>query len=433
MVEINRATFLPKMTDVGAGFAPAAPVKIADCGVDRTILQDLALRTAYQLPQFTTEQMATRMHVAHPIADDLLEQLRKDGMLEVQGQEGPFSYRYSISGKGRERAERLSHICGYVGPAPVSLEAYRAMLEWQSEQTTAPGPDEVKKALAELVIPEDSALIAGLAVSSGRSLFVSGPPGNGKTTLGHLLNKIGGSDIWIPYCIAVDNFNIIRLYDSHCHEIIEHDAKQSIDKRWVKIKRPFVVAGGEMTLASLDLAYVPALNYYEAPLHMKANGGTFLIDDFGRQRVAPDELLNRWIIPLEQRIDFLTLHTGQKIEVPFLLMLIIATNLDPEEVTDPAFLRRIGYRMQITAPSPEAYAEIFRQYAERCGAQVDPAVITTLLERYRTSGKELRACEPRDLILRVSDICRFRGQELAITNETVQLAWNGYFGTSNAA
>jgi SpoVK/Ycf46/Vps4 family AAA+-type ATPase len=161
---------------------------------------------------------------------------------------------------------------------------------------------------------------------------------------------------------------------------------------------------------------------------MKANGGTFLIDDFGRQHVAPEDLLNRWIVPLEHRIDFLTLHTGQKIEVPFLLMLIIATNLDPKDVTDPAFLRRIGYRIQINAPTPESYTQIFRQYAKRCGAEADDSVITRLLERYKSTGKELRACEPRDLILRASDICSYRNQPLQITDEIIGMAWDAYFG-----
>ena len=429
MIEMASEDYLPKMIDIGAGFAPAAPGKIADCGIDRSILLDLVLRTAYMLPQFTTQQMATRTHLSHTIASELLEQLRKDNLLEVQGQEGHFSYRYLISGRGRERAERLLEICGYTGPAPVSLEAYRAMLEWQSEQNPSPTAEDVKKALAELVLPEDVVATAGVAMSSGRSLFVSGPAGNGKTTLGHLLNKTAGSDMWIPYSIAIDNSYIIRLFDSHCHEVVEHDATQPVDKRWVKIRRPFVVAGGEMTLASLDLAYIPALRYYEAPLHMKANGGTFLIDDFGRQHLAPDQLLNRWIIPLEHKIDFLTLNTGQKIQVPFLLMLIIATNLDPKDVTDPAFLRRIGYRVQINAPTPESYAEIFRQYATKCGvAKVDAKVIDGLLARYRSTGRELRSCEPRDLILRAADICRYRGEELVLTDEIIRQAWNGYFG-----
>jgi predicted ATPase with chaperone activity len=183
-----------------------------------------------------------------------------------------------------------------------------------------------------------------------------------------------------------------------------------------------------MTLESLDLAYLPALKYYEAPLHMKANGGTFLIDDFGRQRVEPHELLNRWIIPLEHQIDFLTLHTGQKIQVPFLLMLIIATNLDPKDVTDPAFLRRLGYRARLSAPTEELYAKIFQQYAARCGLTLERALIEHILARYRASQREMRACEPRDLIERVRDICNHSGQKLTIDTKLMDLAWEGYFG-----
>jgi hypothetical protein len=183
-----------------------------------------------------------------------------------------------------------------------------------------------------------------------------------------------------------------------------------------------------MTLDSFDLIYSPSLRYYEAPLHVKANGGTFLIDDFGRQRVDPHELLNRWIIPLENRIDYLTLHTGMKIQVPFLQLLIIATNLDPERVTDPAFLRRIGYRLFLAPPSPERYHEIFRRYAERHGITVPPGLVARLLERYATEGRELRGCEPRDLIERARDICRFTGRPLELDDDVMALAWAGYFG-----
>ena len=185
-----------------------------------------------------------------------------------------------------------------------------------------------------------------------------------------------------------------------------------------------------MTLDSFDLTYSPALRYYEAPLHLKANGGTYLIDDFGRQRVDPHELLNRWIVPLEHRIDYLTLHTGQKIQVPFRVMLIIATNLDIGAITDPAFLRRMGYRLHVGSPTPERYAVIFERYAARRGLVVPPGMVGRLLERYRATGRELRSCEPRDLIERAEDICRFRGLPLELTDEVVDLAWAGYFGES---
>ncbi len=420
---------MPQLLETESGFAPEAPSHADSMGISKNLLLELALKLAHVMPAITTESAAQSMHLTQVLTASLLEQLRAEQMLEVLGKDG-FGYRYSISQRGRERAARLMEVNGYIGPAPVSLAAYQDMLQWQLAKSEPINAGQVRNVLSGLILPAEAVAVAGLAISSGRSLFMSGPPGNGKTSVGHQLHKALEGHIWIPHAIAVDNI-IIRVFDPQCHETVEHGAtkNQIVDKRWVKIKRPFIVAGGEMTLASLDLAYLPASRYYEAPLHMKANGGTFLIDDFGRQHVAPDELLNRWIIPLEHRIDFLTLHTGQKIQVPFLMMLIIATNLNPRDVTDPAFLRRIGYRLQIPAPSPDIYTEIFKTYAARYNLQVDDTLMETVLKRYQATGKELRACEPRDLIERVRDICAHHQQPLQLNEKTVSLAWEGYFGT----
>lgn len=201
-----------------------------------------------------------------------------------------------------------------------------------------------------------------------------------------------------------------------------------IDQRWVRVKRPMVVSGGEMTIAELDLAYSPSLRFYEAPPHVKANGGTFLLDDFGRQQVRPTDLLNRWIIPLEQQFDHLTLNTGQKIQIPFRLQLVVATNLTVSQVADPAFLRRMGYRLHLDKPGPERYAEIFRRYAESHGAEAPPETVRKILDRYASEDRELRSSEPRDLIDRARDICRLKGEPLALSDEVMNLAWTAYFG-----
>jgi hypothetical protein len=279
------------------------------------------------------------------------------------------------------------------------------------------------------VLTDEDALLAGLAASSGRSLFVFGPPGNGKTSLGRMLHSALRGNLWVPHCIAIDE-NVIRIFDSQLHEpaAVPIEAPWAVDQRWAHIRRPLIVGGGEMTLSSCDLIYSQSLRYYEAPLHLKANGGTFLIDDFGRQRADPHELLNRWIIPLEQQIDYLSLHTGQKIQVPFLLFLIIATNLEVDNVTDPAFLRRMGYRLLLGAPTPERYEQIFDRYALGQNLPVEPGLVARLLERYRAEKRELRCCEPRDLIERARDISRFTGRACALDQNVMQLAWNGYFG-----
>ncbi|MBI1914733.1 MAG: hypothetical protein HYS12_08355 [Planctomycetes bacterium] len=409
--------------------APAAPVDVCDTGMDRGVLLDLALKTAFTVPQCNTEWVARQLHLPQVVAGELLEQLRTDHLLEVLGQAGPFGYRFSISQRGRDRASRLLEVSGYVGPAPVSLAAYAAFLDWQLSHASRVTPGQVESALDSLVLTPEAAQVAGLAISSGRSLFVSGPPGNGKTSLGRLLHEALAGHLWVPHCLALES-SIIRVYDPQLHQLFDVRAEQSwaVDQRWVCIRRPLIIAGGETTLASFDLAYSSSLRYYEAPLHLKANGGTFLIDDFGRQRVDPHELLNRWIIPLEHQVDYLTLHTGQKIQIPFRQMLIVATNLPPEAVTDPAFLRRMGYRLRLGKPSPEQYADIFRRYAARYGLAVPQDLLARLLARYRAESRDLRACEPRDLMERVRDICKFRDTPLELTEELLALAWVGYFG-----
>jgi predicted ATPase with chaperone activity len=288
----------------------------------------------------------------------------------------------------------------------------------------------VKSALEELVLPEDTVLTAALAFMSQRSLFLFGPSGNGKTSLARLLHNVVSCDQWVPHAIGVGN-EVIRLYDRQIHQASDYTPSTpwKADQRWVRVRRPFIVAGGEMTIDSLEKALSPSRGFYEAPLHIKSNGGTFVIDDLGRQRVDPESLLNRWIIPLEHNFDFFTLQTGAKIKVPFQQMLIVATNLDPEKVMDPAFLRRMGYRVHMARPSLQRYREIFEMYAQRWRAEIPPGLIDRLLERYRLEGRELRGCEPRDLIGRVQDICQLRRQPMELTEEFVDLAWASYFGT----
>lgn len=428
-VDTEGRPHLPKMISVGDVFAPAAPVNVEATGIDGAYLSDLALKFAYTTSQFSTEWAAQRLQLPQAFVGEILEQLKSELMLEVLGSLGRIGFRYRISARGRERAAQLFEVSGYVGPAPVSLEAYTAMIEWQLENSPAVSPEQVTAALSELVLPEEAVRLAGLALSSGRSLFVFGPPGNGKTALSRMLHNALTGDIWIPHCIVIDD-SIIRMYDPQCHVLADFSPPQPwlIDHRWVRIRRPLIVVGGELTIDALDLSRSATMRYYEAPVHVKSNGGILLVDDFGRQRVEPRELLNRWIIPLEHQIDHLTLQSGQKVDVPFRQMLIFATNLDPQSVTDPAFLRRMGYRLQLPPPSPKRYAAIFTRFAAKFGAVADPALIARLLDRYKAEGRELRSCEPRDLIERVRDICRYLGQPLELTDEVFDIAWAGYFG-----
>jgi MoxR-like ATPase len=420
---------LPRLGEVDGTWAPQAPMNLQETGIDPAVLADLALKTGCTVPNFTTDWAARKLLLPLPLAQELLEVLRQDRLVEVLGQTGPFSHRFAATQRGRERGARLLEISGYVGPAPVSLAAYAALLDWQLARFPPVRPADVAAALSELVLNDETSLLAALGASSGRSLFLFGPPGNGKTSLGRLLHRTLRGDLWVPHALAVEG-SVVRVFDAQCHQLADAASPPpgTPDARWAHVRRPFVVVGGELTLDLFDLTYSPALRYYEAPLHIKANGGLFLIDDFGRERVEPQLLINRWITPLEHQVDYLALHTGQKVQVPVRLQLVLATNLEEKAVTDPAFLRRLGYRLYLGAPTPEQYGRIFERHAARCGAAVRPGLIDRLLRRYHEEERELRACEPRDLIERARDICRLRQRPLDLTEEVFALAWAGYFG-----
>jgi hypothetical protein len=420
---------LPPLHRVGDLVAPAPPQEIATAGLDEATLTGLVLKLGYTVARFNTVWVSQQLHLTLALAGQLLDKLAFDGLVEQTMQTSQSIANYRMTENGLEHAKRLMEVCGYIGPAPVRLDAYSAMLRWQFSNAAPVQPEHVLAALSGLVLPEKAAHLAGLAVSSGRSLFVYGPPGNGKSSLGRQIHAALVGDYWIPYSISVGD-TVIRLFDEHCHQRIElpPDRVGLVDQRWIRIRRPMVIVGGELTLEFLDLVYMPSQRYYEAPPHLKANGGVFLVDDFGRERVSPDQLLNRFITPMEHQIDYFTLQTGQKIQVPLRHVLIIATNLSPDSVTDPAFLRRMGYRVYLGTPTPEQYVRIFQTYAQQQGVAVGAEVVERLLERYRAQNREPRACEPRDLIERARDICRFHGKPLELSSKVLDLAWSGYFG-----
>jgi DNA-binding PadR family transcriptional regulator/energy-coupling factor transporter ATP-binding protein EcfA2 len=422
---------LPPMGRLGDLRCPRAPQTVAEARLEERALTDLAVKFAYTINRFTADWLADRMKLSPALAADVIQESVGEGQIEetmMGTRERPV---YRITERGRNAAARAMEVNGYLGPAPVSLEAYSAMTRWQFSATPEVKPEHVTAALSGLVLAPQAVEMAGLAVSSGRSLFVYGPSGNGKSSLGRMMHAAMRGDIWVPYCISVRN-TVIRIFDEQIHQRVDVPGASpaAVDARWVRVRRPMVVVGGELTLEYLDLIYSESLRYYEAPPHLKSNGGVFLVDDFGRERVAPHQLLNRFITPMEHHFDYFTLATGQKIQVPLRHVLIIATNLSLESVTDPAFLRRMGYRVMLEAPTPEGYARIFTSYAEKHGATVPPGLLDSLLGRYKAQGRDLRACEPRDLIERARDICRFHGRPLELTPEVMDLAWAGYFGTA---
>lgn len=422
---------LPPMGRLGDLMCPRAPQTLAETRLETTVITELAVRLAATANQFTPNWLSDQLRFSPAVVQELITNLLTEGLIERTRMTSGGKPVLQITERGSRYAERAMEVCAYIGPAPVSLEAYSSMLRWEFARTPEVKPQHVTSALSSLVLTPKAVELAGLAVSSGRSLFIYGPSGNGKSSVGRQIHSALQGDFWMPYCVSVRG-SVIRLFDEQVHQQVEipggEKVTSAIDGRWIRVRRPMVVVGGELTLDYLDLVWSPSLRYYEAPPHLKANGGVFLVDDFGRERVSPHQLLNRFITPMEHNFDYFTLVTGQKIQVPLRQVLIIATNLSLETVTDPAFLRRMGYRLMLEAPTPEQYAKIFTAYAAKHNATVPPGLLESILERYRSTGRELRACEPRDLIERSRDICRFRGQPLELSPEIIDVAWMGYFG-----
>jgi hypothetical protein len=408
---------------------PPMPLKADNTRLDFGFLADLALKTVYADANCTTERAADKLKLSMPVTEDLLQHLYREKFVEIRGLISYGNSRYGLLDRGWQRAQQLLDMNGYIGPAPVSLQDYSEMVIRQSAARDPIEPESVRGAMSGLVLPEATVQTLGLVANSRRSLFMTGPSGNGKTTIATALHTAQHGEIWIPYAIEVDG-QVIKVFDLHNHHAVAVKDIDRYDERWIRIKRPIVIVGGEMTIETMDLIYSSTVRFYEAPFQMKSNGGTLVIDDFGRQRVDPHDLLNRWIVPLEGRVDYLTLHTGKKIEVPFEQLLIFATNLDPSDLVDDAFLRRMGYRLYVNAPDREMYAAIFQQFVQASGFDSDPQHLEYVFRLYDTDKRPLRGCEPRDLIQRCADLCKYENRPMVLSNELLHLAWKNYFGAA---
>lgn len=422
------------------GWQPPDVEELDDTGISRGFLSDLALKFLYFRGQMTGFEIAEVMKLPFETAvRPLMDFLRREQMCEVKGSSSlrAGTYIYVITDKGSMRARDQLERLNYVGPAPVTWDQYVEAIQAQGTRRLRVNQSLMKKALSHLVLEPKVFEKIGPAVNSGRSLFLYGPPGNGKTTIGESIGRmVLGHDMYIPYAIEVDG-QIITVYDEINHEAVDEESTSTLnrvgskalrDGRWIRIKRPAIMVGGELTLESLDLVYDPTSKYYEAPFQMKANGGMFLVDDFGRQQVRPRDLLNRWIVPMEKNVDFLALRTGRKLEVPFAVLLVFATNLPPADLVDEAFLRRIRHKIEITSPSFESYREIFnRLCAERNIPEDERALRYLLQEHYVKKNRKLRASHPRDILDQVQDIGSYRGIEPTLSKELIDLAAESYF------
>ena len=420
-------------------FIRPQPSSIEDLGVPKGFLAELALKHAFYLDVFGLKALADRMKVNLAIITDLSENLIRDKLLEARGAESRqdktsfmgLGNRYALTAEGKRRGAQALEYDSYVGPVPVSLEDYWEQVNVQSIQHAEFEMHHLEKAFEGLVISHSLLEQLGPALMGGKSLFLYGPTGNGKTSIALRVGKIWDDAVFIPYSLYVEG-HVIPVFDVITHHPIEGWLSQNGpgkgDRRWVLCHRPSVVVGGELGLSMLDLAYDPKLKFYGAPLQLKANNGIFVLDDFGRQQVPIQLLLNRWIVPMENRQDFLYLCTGQKFAIPYDQLLIFATNLEPGSLVDPAFFRRIRAKVKIKGPERDQYKEIFKLICQNFRLEYNDAAVEYLLVKYYDDdNRELSACHPRDLVEQIVDFCRFNKQPLALDQGLLDRVCQMYF------
>jgi predicted ATPase with chaperone activity len=428
-----------RQTMTAAAEMPPAPATYQEAGLSLDLLIQLTLKTLHFAGELTGGELSRRLGVAFSIIEPALEALKAQRQIEIGGGSmvGRASYRYRITDAGRQRAVLFLESNHYVGVAPVPFEQYQRYM--RAFATTAPRSatrDRVRAAFSHLVISQAVLDQLGPAINAGHSMFVYGPPGNGKTVISQAIRKLLDGEIAIPHAIEVEGA-IIRFFDPVNHEPIEDgegdgdaslDLGARYDRRWVRCRRPMVMVGGELTLESLELSYSPTAGFYRMPVQAVANGGVLVIDDFGRQQVAPRELLNRWIVPLESRVDFLTLQSGQKFELPFNVLVVFATNIKPAELVDEAFLRRIHYKVFAESPTVAEFMQIFENCCRERQLPFDRTLVQDLLKSYYEPRRiPLRGCQPRDLIDQAMSLAEYLAAPRELSRELLQAACASYF------
>ncbi len=413
-------------------FLPAEPKDLAETGLSPTLVEAIVMKLILAMGSISGREISDRICLPFRVLEPLFQSLRQRQWLVYSGSAQLNDYHYRLTDLGSDRARALMTACTYVGPAPVPLTDYVNSVEAQTIRAESPQRSALERAFHDITIEPDMFETMGPAINSGAGLFLYGAPGNGKTTIAQRVTQCFGQDIWLPHAVVEDGY-LIKVYDAAFHEQVDRDEDSllksaSQDLRWIKVKRPTVIVGGELTMDSLEIRHDPVGNVCEASLQMKSNCGCLLIDDFGRQRMEPTELLNRWIVPLENRVNFLTIPSGKKIQVPFEQLIIFSTNLDPSELTDDAFLRRIPYKIEVRDPSPEEFLKLFRLFAKKMRFPFEEDVVEYLVAKHYVAGRRpLRRCHPRDLLLQIRNYCAYNGLPLEMRREHFDRVVKSYF------
>ena len=423
----------PQQESTEEQFMPHEPTSLEETGLTSEDLERIILKYLLNRGSASGRKIAQQVAMPFNIIEPLLRSLKAEQLVAFKGAATMGDYEYILTELGRERARRYTEECTYFGCAPVSLKDYLPAMAAQSIAKQHATKADLEEAFSELIISKDMLDRLGPAINSGRGMFLFGEPGNGKTSIAERVTNCFGSTLWIPRALGIDG-DIIRLYDPAIHELVQEATTEGlfnlsgVDQRWINIRRPTVVAGGELTMAELEVKQNLATKICEAPLQLKSNCGTLVIDDFGRQRMPVAELLNRWIVPLEKRYDFLNLPSGKKIQVPFDQIIIFSTNLEPRDLVDGAFLRRIPYKIKVPDPTEEQFHQLFQVMAPHLGFQYNHDAVEYLLAtHYRPKNRPLRACQPRDLLLQVRNFCLYHTLPKSMTPAAFDFAVDNYF------